>query len=107
MKLRMQVSNTIMSKSLLYTQVETENIKPRAADLTAEFIDESLDELQTPSADEPAENRLRSIRSPIKLARAYWQTEKKNETYNPEAKRLTETAFIALWKTAEAVDWTL
>ena len=104
MKLRMQVSNTIMSKFLLYTQVETENIKPRAADLTAEFIDESLDELQPPSADEPAENRLRSIRSPVKLARAYWQIQKKDETYSPEAKRLTETAFIALWKTAEAVD---
>ena len=103
-KLRMQVSNTIMSKFLLYTQVETENIKPRAADLTAEYIDESLDELQTPSADEPTETRLRSIRSPVKLAKAYWQVRKKDETYSPEAKRLTETAFIALWKTAEAVD---
>ena len=103
-KLRMQVSNTIMSKFLLYMQIETENVKPRY--LTAEYIDESVDELQTPSADEPSENRLRAIRSPVKLARAYWKIQKNEEAYSPEALRITETAFMMLWKTAEATDQT-
>ena len=105
-KLRMQVSNTIMSKFLLYVQTETENVKPRPADWTTEYLDESLDELQTPSSDEPSENRLHRIRSPIKLARAYWKIRKDEETYSPEALRLTETAFVMLFKTAEAIDKT-
>ena len=35
-------------------------------DVTAEYIEESLDELQTPSTDAPNENRLRTIRTPVK-----------------------------------------
>ena len=106
-KLRTQVSNTIMSKFLLYMQIETDNVKPRPADLTADYIDESLDELQLPSADEPSENRLRAIRSPIKLAREYWKVQKYHQPYTPQARHLTEYAFTALWRTAEAVDKTL
>ena len=65
-RLKTKVSNTIMSKILLYLQVETENIKPRVVDLTSEYIEESLDELQIPSNDVATENRLRTIRTPVK-----------------------------------------
>ena len=104
-KLRVKVSNTIMSKFLLYMQVETENVKPRLVDLTAEYIEESLDELQTPSAEEPNENRLRTIRSPVKarIPQVFWKELEKDEKNSPEAARLTKTAVVALLKTAEAV----
>ena len=86
-------------------QVETENVKPRLVDLTAEYIEESLDELQTPSAEEPTENRLRMIRSPVKarIPQEFWKELKEDEKNSPEAARLTKTAVVALLKTAEAV----
>ena len=105
-KLQTKVSNTIMSKFLLYMQVETENVKPRVVDLTSEYIEEALEELQKPSDDVAAENRLRTIRTPVKAPiPSKWRAElEEDEKNSPEAARLTRSTIVALLKTAEAVD---
>ena len=73
-KMKEKVSNTVMAKMLLHTQVETETIRGGLVSLTSDYVEEKIDELQVPSSDVAAEVRLTSVRSPIKAAvAAQWK----------------------------------